>query len=160
MEEIASSSSAACFLPFRVICIKARLDGIKASNKCKCAGRRREAVISFKFLAPRSPLVARAQNARKYFLISPQERFDRSADRSRSCEVFLGIKIRRNVSRVLRLFTAKGMPLPGSYEFFRCRWERQGWKQSSGERREAKERRVYLGLSGAAAVKFNVALPS
>lgn len=31
----------------------------------------------------------------------------------------------------------------------------QGWKQSSGEGREEKQCKVYLGLSEAAVVKFN-----
>ena len=33
----------------------------------------------------------------------------------------------------------------------------EGWKQSSGEGREEKQREVYLGLSEATVVKFNVA---
>lgn len=34
----------------------------------------------------------------------------------------------------------------------------EGWKQSSGEGREEKQREVYLDLSEAAVVKFNVAV--
>lgn len=34
----------------------------------------------------------------------------------------------------------------------------EGWKQSSGEEQEEKQCEVYLGLSEAAAVKFNIAV--
>jgi len=47
---------------------------------------------------------------------------------------------------------------PGSYEFFRCQWEKKGESNSSGEGREEKQHKVYLVLSETAAVKFNVAV--
>lgn len=75
---------------------------------------RKGAAISFKLLAYMRGLRRRARSAKckEIFLILRQERAFRLFRRQsvRGPEVFPRLKIKRDVGRVLRLFTAKGMP--------------------------------------------------
>lgn len=93
-------------------------------------------IVSFKLLAQWTETRAFFINYEKIFLILPQERFDSCAANRTG-----GISQTKNKEKTAVFYDClprKGC-LPGSYEFFRCQWERRDGSNlaAKGEKRNS-----------------------